>query len=365
MKIVSGKGGKVSIITIRRPSNFHAHFRDGDLMQVVAKHIMRNYRYVLAMPNNGPILTVEQMIEYHDQLKIIAKKIPRKLGLVMTLYLSGKTTPAMIEQMAGLDFSSAVKYYPPEPGATTGAGHGVPLDLCDDVLRAMEVNGIPLLGHFESTHDKDGLELPREKREGYMVDNYLWGFRDKYPNLKISFEHASTASAVKWVAADTSGNTFMTVTPQHAFCTGEDFPTLGVDLDCQPIPKTRADREAVCAFITCGDARVGAGNDDAPHLHKKKVEGAKGCWTPHAIEIFATVFDGRNALDRRFEAFMSLNAPRWWNLPLPGDDDTITIERGLSRIPAPVKVASENDFIVPLGWAESGDLLELEFKIKH
>lgn len=266
--------------------------------------------------------------------------------------------------MARLDITTAVKYYPPHKDATTGAGKegAVRLEQCDDVLREMTNCRIPLLGHFEEVEDKNGRIIKPAEREGYMVDNFLWGFRDKYPDLLKSFEHGSTAKGVEWLKADNSGKSFMTATPQHSLFAGPAIEEFGVELECMPCLKTAEDLEAVVGLITSGDERCGSGNDEAPHAHGDKEAGAKGCWTPDAAEMMAEVFDNAGALDQRFENFMSLNAPRWWNLALPEEHDTVTFRRQDAPVSEPVDVPELHDRVISLGWSEAGDLYRLKFK---
>lgn len=365
MLLIRDTTGQVESITIRRPSNFHAHFRDDAMMRAVTEHLIRIPRYVLAMPNTGPITTLEEAVAYHQRLRSIADDVAdHQVDFIMTLYLTDKITPEVIETMARSSIPLAVKYYPPQPGATTGSGvGGIPLDQCHELLTAMTAWGVPLLGHFEAVEDKDGRPLSPEEREGYMVDNFLWEFRDKYPHLRISFEHASTEKAVQWVGADDSGNSFMTVTPQHSLFIAPNLETFGVDLDCMPIVKKPADREAIVKFITSGDRRVGAGGDEAPHPHQAKLKGSKGCWTPHAPEMYAEVFDDQGALDERFERFMSLNAPDWWELLPPNEKDTVTFTRQSTPVPEPIRVPELDDVIVPLGWSQDGTLYNLKFQV--
>lgn len=353
-------GGQVRAIRIRRPSNFHAHFRQGPLMQAVAPHILRHVKYALAMPNTGPVRTIEDMRRYRDDLMRIVENDPSLAhvsDIVMTVYLTDFTTPKMIEQIARFPFPCAVKYYPPHKGATTGSGEGIPLSEAVTTLRAMEMNGVRLLGHFESVTDQNNREIPPALREGYMVDHELWRFREKYPLLNISFEHASTAKAVDFVKADPSGRTVMTVTPQHSLFTHANFEddTLGAHLKCMPIVKTAEDRAAILAFIVSGDPRAIAGDDTAPHVARTKdvafSDAMNGCWLPHSIALYAHAFDQVNALSKQFENFMSMNGPRWWHLDLPDPGDTILIERVTSDgVPEPVPVPELNDQVIPLGW---------------
>lgn len=342
------------------------------MMHAVAKFILRHVRYALAMPNNGPIRTIEEALEYHAMiLGAGAFGLNRKVEVIVTLYFTGLLTPRVIQRIKEVEeqlgIRIEVKYYPPEPGATTGSGHGIPLDAGHETLLEMQMLGVPFLLHAESVYDRHGRELPDEERESHMIENVMWQFRDKYPRLRHSIEHASTKEAVRYVEGDPSGNTFMTVTPQHSLFIGDDFHELGTDLKCKPIVKSLEHVVVVVKFITSGDKRAGAGDDTAPHPHKKKLtafeEAANGCWLPHALELYAEVFDRQKALDHRFERFMSLNAVEWRGLAPPDEDDTIRIIRKKGPIPAPVPIPGADDVIASLGWGPDGDKLTLSFAV--
>jgi dihydroorotase len=375
VRIIHYPGGKViAEVTFLRGSNFHAHFRKDAMMRAVAYHILRYVKYALVMPNTGHILTIEQALDYRrDILDATATMLDRRVVLVMTLYFTELVTPQVIQRIKEVEERTgiriAVKYYPPAPGATTGSGRGIPLAQGHETLLEMSKLKVPLLGHFEETHDRNGRELPQEEREAYMIANVLWKFRDAYPDLRHCVEHASTKDAVPYVQADPSGNTAMTVTPQHSLFINPDFEELGTELKCMPIVKSPEDRAAIVEFITSGDFRAIAGDDTAPHAHKSKLkpfgEAASGCWLPHSLLLYAEVFDRAHALDARFERFMSLNGPAWWGLPAPDEDDTITLRRVKDRpLPAPVSVPEIDDVIVPLGWSPDGDKLTLSFAVQ-
>ena len=240
------RNGTIATIKIRRPSNFHAHFRRGALMRAITLDIVRHLRYALAMPNNGPITSISAAGSYYIEIRNIieAANITTFKGLLMTLYHASDVTPDVIEKIAHSSIVRAIKNYPAHPGATTGSGQGVALEDAPETLRAMEVNGVPLLGHFEDVYDKDGRELPHKEREAHCVENRLWRLRDKYPNLRICCEHASTEAMVRFVKADESGRTVMTVTPQHLNFTFPDLSLLSYwhDLKCMPIVKDEPDQ---------------------------------------------------------------------------------------------------------------------------
>jgi dihydroorotase len=219
--------GRVTKVIIPRPSNFHSHLRTGPLRQAVAKASMAPWHYLLAMPNlTPPLATVAQVKNYRGELERLRDEHGLPARFISTIYLTDVLTPAVIEELGQLDFPIGVKYYPPHKGATTGSGFGISLSKADDILEAMTDVGIRLLGHFETTHDCSGQELPQEMREDYfMMHDWPW-LRDKYHELKITIEHATTAAAIRRVQEDTIGTTTCTITPQAMLHVRKDLDSL-------------------------------------------------------------------------------------------------------------------------------------------
>jgi dihydroorotase len=356
MQVIRDHDGTITSITLRRISNFHAHLRRDAMMRAISRHIMRHVLYLLVMPNAGPIRTMEEAIAHHDELMEYAKREGfDRLKLLMTLYHTRDITPAVIEQIAKSSVVYAVKHYPSEPGLTTGSGGGAPLEESDEMLCAMEDTGVPLLGHFELGYDKYNVKLDPLLGEATMVKEKLWRLRDRHPRLKICFEHISTIEGIEWVKADTSGNTVATITPHHPLLNHNDIKTVGEDALCKPILQTPENQFGTAEFMVSGDPRAISGNDSAGHPSKMKyVTGARpayGCFlTEQSVPFYASVFIKHGAMDQRFENFMSLNGPRWWGLPPPDDNDTITIVKSDDDMPEPVQVPEMDDVVVPLGW---------------
>lgn len=367
VQVQKNHSGIVTSITLRRPSDFHCHFRDGELQNAVAKYTMRWAHYGLAMPNNGPVTTTEEAAAYRDKLTRIAEERGyHYFHPLMTLYYTNLLTPKIIEDVAQSGFVLAIKWYPPHPGATTGSGHGVPLRDSVETLKAMERNRVPLCGHFESVYDLRGHELEHQLRETYFLNNELPWLLDTFPDLRIVLEHASTAEAARLLFEDQSDRLAATLTPQHLLFTADDLKnqSWGRHLKCMPIVKTKHDRAALRALLI--HRRVFAGTDSAPHLSKAKSlpfeQCANGCFTStHALALYAQMFEEMGMLDWRFENFMSLNGPSWYGLPLPTDTVTLTREEGFA--PSPVPVPGTDDVVVPLGWSEEDDCLKTHWKL--
>jgi dihydroorotase len=380
LRIERGNSGDIAAITMPRTSNFHAHVRWDQMIEAVAPEVMRFVKYVLCMPNNGPgrggiIRTLSDAYRVHNRLLDIRAKhgLNTLTRVILTLYHTRDITPDVIESAMLTNVARALKDYPTDPKGTTNAGHGAPFDDNHDVARVCVQTGFRRLFHAEDTHDLYGRPLPHRDREAHCITHRLWRFRDKYPG-RYCIEHASTREAIEFVKADPSGDTVMTVTPQHLLFTEEDFKKYSWrnHLRCMPYVKTEDDRQALLDFVTSGDPRCIAGDDTAPHPRRTKefpdlpqdeaFEKAHcGCWVPHSIALYALAFMQRNAMDDRFVNFMCYNGPDWWHLERPSASDTIRIVATKDDIPHPLMLPERDDVVIPLGWSEHPDRLAIGY----
>jgi len=121
-----------------------------------------------------------------------------------------------------------------------------------------------------------------------------------------------------------------------------------------PYLKSIRDQMAIRTFMTSGDPRAFLGTDCAPHLSQAKggsfEEAACGCYTPHALAMYAKIFYECSALDNRFVRFACTNGPDWWELERPIMHNTLKLVAVSSGIPEPKFVPGANDCVVPLGW---------------
>ncbi len=180
LEVTRDMDGSFVTMTMRRPSNFHAHVRRGALMRAVAWPTMKFVKYLLIMPNTGPILTIADAERYRTELVSIRDEHVCHAEFIMTLYHTAKITPRVVLQMVNSPITYAVKHYPPYAGATTGSGLGIALDAPEsvDMLKAMQENGVRLLGHFEDVYDNNGRELPHELRDAHCIENRVRRLRD-------------------------------------------------------------------------------------------------------------------------------------------------------------------------------------------
>ena len=195
--------------TITTPDDWHLHLRDGSAMADVVGHSARAFARAVIMPNLvPPITTVDQAGAYCER---IVRALPEGLDFkpLMTLYLTDLTSPGEIERAAASGEVVAVKLYP--AGATTNSEAGVTdLGLVDPVFETMVRCGLPLLVHGEVTDPAVDI-FDREK---VFIERVLAPLVDRWPELKVVFEHITTAEAVEWVL-HAPPTVAATITPHH------------------------------------------------------------------------------------------------------------------------------------------------------
>jgi dihydroorotase len=190
-------------------------------------------------------------------------------------------------------------------------------------------------------------------REAVFIDRVLEPVARDFPQLKMVFEHITTAEAAQFVESG-ADNVGATITPQHLIMNRNAIFAGGLrpHAYCLPVAKREEHRLAVCRAATSGSAKFFLGTDSAPHARHAK-ESPCGCAgifnAPFALESYVTVFDEEGALDK-FEAFASLNGPRFYGLPV--NEETVSLER--TEVVVPDEIAG----LVPF---HSGESLHWKF----
>jgi dihydroorotase len=314
-------------LTIRRPDDWHVHLRDGDMLRKVAPYTARQFARAIVMPNLAPpVTTPEAAAAYRE--RILTRTGPGFTPL-MTCYLTDETRPEEIARGFEEGVWIAAKLYP--AGATTNSASGV-TDVRNiyPALERMQAIGMVLCVHGEVTDP----EVDVFDREAVFIDRILSRLVKDFPQLKIVLEHITTADAADFVQGNAS-QIGATVTPQHLIINRNAIFAGGLrpHAYCLPVAKREKHRQAVRQAATSGMENIFLGTDSAPHTRDAK-ESACGCAgifnAPFALESYAMVFDQEGALDR-FEAFASLNGPRFYGLPV--NEETITLERGELLVP--------------------------------
>ncbi len=103
-------------IQIRRPDDFHVHFRRGAMLGNVLPHTAEHFGRALVMPNTEPpILTAEDVVRYKEEiLSACGGRYRGTFEPLMTIQIVPQTTRA---QVKAADRAGAVagKIYPPPP----------------------------------------------------------------------------------------------------------------------------------------------------------------------------------------------------------------------------------------------------------
>ena len=323
----------VESLTIRRPDDWHLHFRDGETMRAVVPQTARQFARAIVMPNLAPPVTTTALAAaYRDR---IGAAVPEGVAFtpLMTAYLTDESDADDLAAGHADGVLTAAKLYP--AGATTNSAHGV-TDVANimGVLERMAEIGMPLCVHGEvTTPDIDIFD-----REAVFIDRILQPLVDRLPTLRVIFEHITTMQAVSFVES-AGPNVAATITPQHLHINRNDILVGGIrpHMYCLPVAKREQHRLALRGAATSGSSKYFLGTDSAPH-HRHAKESDCGCAgifnAPVALESYVQVFEDEGALDR-FEAFASLNGPAFYGLA--PNEERVTLEK------APVEVPLEVD----------------------
>ena len=329
-------------LTIRRPDDWHLHLRDGDALRAVVPHTAAQFARAIVMPNlKPPVTTAAQALAYKQRI-IEALPSGSKFEPLMTLYLTDRTDPAEVDKAQASGAIYGFKLYP--AGATTNSDSGVTdIRKVDAVLARMAELGVVLQVHGEVT-DADIDVFDREAR---FIGAVLAPVIDRYPKLRVVFEHITTREAVEFVRGARKG-VGATITPQHLLMNRNALFTGGIRPHhyCLPVLKTEVDRRALLDAIASGDSRFFLGTDSAPHArHTKEAPcGCAGIYSAHAaIELYAEAFDAVGAL-RQLNGFASEYGAAFYGLPL--NEGTVTLTKESWDVPASYRFGS--DELVPL-----------------
>ena len=328
-------------ITIRRPDDWHAHFRDGAAMASVVGATARQFARAIVMPNlKPPVVTVEEAGAYRDRIIEAVGEAP--FEPLMTLYLTDNLPPAEIERAVASGFVKAVKYYP--AGATTNSDSGVTdIRRCDAVFEAMQGAGLPLLVHGEVTDP----EVDVFDREPVFIERTLAPLLRRFPRLKVVLEHATTHDAVAFVERSPE-NVAATITAHHLLLNRNAIFAGGINPHhyCLPVLKREPHRRALAKAAISGNPKFFLGTDSAPHSRTSKEHccGSAGIYTAHAaLELYAEAFENAGALDR-LEGFASHFGADFYGVPR--NKGTVKLERREWIVPDEYPFGPET--VVPL-----------------
>ncbi len=310
-------------LVITRPDDWHLHLRDDAMLASVLPFTCERFARAVVMPNLDPPITTVEMAAGYRQRILQARPADSSFSPLMTLFLTDNTTDKEIQKTAATDFVVGVKYYP--AGATTQSEAGVTaIEKVYAALDCMQASDVPLLVHGEATD----LTVDVFDREKAFIDQTLAPLAEKFPHLRIVFEHISTADAVEFVLGSREGIA-ATITPQHLLLNRNALFADGLQPHhyCLPVLKGERHRLRVLEAATCGSERFFLGTDSAPHatVDKQSSCGCAGIFSAHAaIELYAEAFTQVGRLDR-LEAFASHHGADFYRLPR--NQETITLAK--------------------------------------
>ncbi|GHU35768.1 dihydroorotase [Betaproteobacteria bacterium] len=336
-------------ITLTRPDDWHLHLRDGEALQAVLPHSVRQFARAIIMPNlRPPVVTVAAAADYRQRI-LDALPDGARFEPLMTLYLTDSTPADEIRRAVDSGFVKAVKLYP--AGATTHSDAGVSdLSQCDPALAEMERAGMPLLVHGEVTDPAIDLF----DRESVFIETVLQALLKRRPGLRVVFEHITTKEAAEFVAS--AGDTLAaTITAHHLLYNRNAIFAGGVrpHYYCLPILKREKHRAALVRAATSGSPKFFLGTDSAPHARRAKEAacGCAGCFTAlSALELYAEAFDLAGSLEK-LEAFASFNGADFYRLPR--NKGSVILEKEAWTLPESLPYALDDE-LAPL---RAGELL--------
>ena len=340
-------------LTLRQPDDWHIHLRDDEALRVTVPHVAAQFARAIIMPNlRPPVTTVDAAAAYRDRI-LAARPAGSSFEPLMTLYLTDTTSPDEIAKAKASGFVKAVKLYP--AGATTNSDAGVTaIEKTYPALAEMAAQGLPLLVHGEVTDS----HIDLFDREAVFIERVLKPLLHRFPDLRVVFEHITTADAVGFVQC-AGGRVGATITAHHLLYNRNAIFQGGIrpHYYCLPVLKREIHREALVEAATSGSAKFFLGTDSAPHarLTKETDCGCAGCYTADvALEMYATVFDSAGALDR-LEGFASAHGPAFYGLPV--NERRVRLQRMDTVVPAAYPYVN-GDTLVPL---EAGNTLPWRF----
>ena len=239
------------------------------------------------MPNLKPPVTTVDLADAYR--KRIVKSLPKgaRFEPLMTLYLTDRTDPSEVNRAKASGFVHGFKLYP--AGATTNSDSGVTrIENVYGVLERMSELGVVFQVHGEVTHN----DVDVFDREARFIDEVLAPVADRFPRLKIVFEHITTKLAAEFVRSARPG-IGATITPQHLLHNRNAIFVGGIrpHYYCLPVLKTEPDRVALVEAAISGDPRFFLGTDSAPAASKASAYSSMPAWAenmpaqPHAASL--------------------------------------------------------------------------------
>jgi len=297
------------------------------------------------MPNTKPpITTTAQALEYKAHLE----QLEPNVEFLMTLYLSPDLTPGEVRKAKAAGITG-VKSYP--RGVTTNSEGGIEsYESYYPVFEVMEEVGLVLNLHGEVPSDPENNICVLNAETQFLP--HLITLHQRFPQLRIVLEHATTRSAVEAVKA--LGSTVAcTITAHHLALTVDDVVGQSWHF-CKPVAKFPDDRQALRQVILEGHPRFFLGSDSAPHPPDSKSTAspstpcAAGVYTsPILLPLVAHLLDSFGALDK-LQEFVSANGRKFYGKEATSESENVKLHRTVSIVDTEWRLKDQS--VVPF-WA--------------
>ncbi|GAB5379425.1 MAG: dihydroorotase [Aliiglaciecola sp.] len=327
-------------ITITAPDDWHLHFRDNEMLAETVPATARCFKRAIVMPNLVPPVTTAQMAMDYKARILAARPQQSEFEPLMVLYLTNQTSKQDISEAKAAGVVAA-KLYP--AGATTNSDAAVDgIEALYPVFEEMAKQGMLLLIHGEVTQNHVDI-FDREKA---FIDQYLADIVKNFPELKVVFEHITTADAAAFVE-QSSNNVAATITPQHLLLNRNDLLVGGIKPHnyCLPVLKRSTHQQALREAVASGSSKFFLGTDSAPHEKhaKESACGCAGCYSAwSALELYAHVFEELNALDK-LEGFASFHGADFYGLPR--NTGKVTLVKETWQVPESITLPNGNPIV--------------------
>jgi dihydroorotase len=191
-------------------------------------------------------------------------------------------------------------------------------------------------------------------KEKVFLDRVLIPVTERFPHLKIVFEHVTTRVAVEFVTG-APNHIAATITAHHLLLNRNALFEGGIRPHhyCLPILKREIHRQRLIKAAVSGSPKFFLGTDSAPHPRSAKETdcGCAGIYTARAaIELYAEAFEQAGAMDK-LEAFASFHGADFYGLPRNTESITLKKESWIM----PEKLEFGDDGLIPLRAGESLD----------
>ncbi len=316
-------------IKIIQPDDWHVHFREDEMLQVVTKYSSRVNRRCIAMPNTSiPITSSDQASAYKKLIE--SNSYNENFEALIPCYLTDSLNLDDFTFALQNNIFVGGKLYP--NNATTNSQHGVnDIKKIYNIFEILEKENRVLLIHGELNRD----DIDIFDREKYFIDEELSQIRNTFKDLKIVLEHVSSSYGVDFV--NVNKNIGGTITPHHMLLTKDDVfknEKINPHHYCMPVVKNEEDLLSLRKAACFDNDKFFLGTDSAPHLTKDKIQHESlkaGIFSsPCSLELYANIFEEEHAL-HNLEKFSSINGPQFYGLDI--NSQVLTLNKTETEVP--------------------------------